>query len=208
MIAEIPDKFNKWRSYYEAISGNPPRDTTLLALDTWAEENPASYGYAIDLACGEGCDTAEFLRRGWRVLAVDSEPEAIEWLKSRDDLPDAGALETLCKPMEDAVWDGADMVNASFALPFVPRERFSALWDRITGSLSTGGYFAGQIFGPDDSWAKGSKGPGLSIYDKAGVDELFQGFSLIRCEEINRDGQDAKGNPKHWHMFHIVARKN
>lgn len=204
MTAEIPGKITKWRSYYEAVSGNPPRDTTLLALDKWVEENPTTHGVAIDLACGEGRDTAEFLRRGWRVLAVDSEPEAIDWLNARDDLPDTGALETLCAPMEDAVWQAADMVNASFALPFVPRERFSGLWERITGSLSAGGYFAGQIFGPDDSWA----GPGLSIYDRDGVDQLFQGFSLILCEEINRDGQDAKGNPKHWHMFHIVARKD
>jgi hypothetical protein len=106
--------------------------------------------------------------------------------------------------MEDAAWENADIVNASFALPFVPPDRFPGLWQRIAGSLGPGGYFAGQIFGPDDDWAA----PDLSIYDRTGVDQLFQGFSLIRCEEINRDGKDARGNPKHWHMFHIVARKD
>jgi len=210
MTAEISGKSAKWRSYYEAVSGNPARDTTLLALDKWHEENPSNVGYAIDLACGEGRDTAEFLRRGWRVLAVDSEPAALDWLTARDDLtapaarPQTRSLETLCSPMEDAEWEAADIVNASFALPFVPRDRFPGLWDRITGSLRPGGFFAGQIFGPDDDWASDS----LSIYDRAGVDRLFQGFSFERREEINRAGKDAHGNAKHWHMFHIVARKD
>ena len=210
MSTEIPGKIKDWRSYYEAVSGNPPRDTTLLALDKWHEENPTSIRYAIDLACGEGRDTLEFLRRGWRVLAVDSEPEALRWLTSRDDLPASAVrpasamLETLCSPMEDAAFGRADIVNASFALPFCPRDRFAGLWSRITGALGPGGYFAGQIFGPDDSWA----GPSLSIYDSAGVDALFEGFTFERREEINRDGKDARGAPKHWHVFQIVARKN
>ncbi len=204
MSEKIPGKITKWRAYYEAVSGNPPRDTTLLALDRWQEENGGGPGFAIDLACGEGRDTAELLRRGWHVLAVDSEPEAIDWLRARGDLPTVGKLETLCAPMQDAEWPGADIVNASFALPFCPPDRFPDLWARIVASLGPGGYFAGQIFGPDDDWAN----PGLTFHDRAGVEKLFDGFTFERCDEINRDGKDARDNPKHWHMFHIVARKN
>jgi len=196
-------KVTKWNSYYEAVLGEPPRDTTVLALDRWHVENPGRNGYSIDLACGEGRDTAEFLRRGWRVLAIDSSPDAIELLNSREDLPATGKLETLCAPMEDADWGKVDIVNASFCLPFCPRDQFAGLWNRITDSLSPGGFFAGQILGPDDDWAA----PELSIHDRDGVDRLFEGFSFERCEEINRDGKDAYGNTKHWHIFHIVARK-
>ena len=204
MTGELPGKFKDWRSYYEAVSGNPPRETTVMALDSWADEHGGAAGYAIDLACGEGRDTAEFLRRGWRVLAVDAEPEALDWLAARDDLPATGTLETMLSPMEDASWDRADIVNASFALPFCPPARFEDLWRCITGSLGPGGRFAGQIFGPDDDWA----GPNLSIYGRDDVNRLFAGFTFEQCEEINRDGKDARGTPKHWHIFHIVARKD
>lgn len=200
---ELPGKFKNWRAYYEAVSGGPPRETTVMALDGWEAEHGGS-GFAVDLACGEGRDTVEFLRRSWRVLAVDSEPEALKWLAERDGLPSTGNLETLCAPMEDAAWERADIVNASFALPFCPPDRFDELWQRITGSLSIGGRFSGQIFGPDDDWA----GPGLSIYDRDGVDRLFEGFTFERLEEINRDGKDARGTSKHWHIFHVVARKD
>jgi SAM-dependent methyltransferase len=200
----------KWRSYYQAVSGGPPRDTTLAALDAWHGEHGAAPGFAVDLACGEGRDTAEFLRRGWRVLAVDSEPAAIDWLTSRDDLPATGTLETLCAPMQDADWKpGVDIVNASFALPFCPPAQFPDLWRRIAGSLRPGGRFAGQIFGPDDDWApRPGDQSGLTVFDRAGVDGLLAGFAVERCEEINRDGRDAHGNSKHWHIFHIVARRD
>lgn len=193
-----------WRGYYEAVAGRPPRETLLTALDAWAREHPnAARKQGVDLGCGEGRDTVEFLRRGWDVLAVDADAGGIDWLKSRDDLPKTGRLATLCARMEDADWPAADIVNSSFALPFCAPDRFPDLWRRIVDSLPPGGRFAGQLFGPDDDWAS----PGLTILTRAAVDALLAPFTLDRFEEVNRPGKDAKGNTKHWHLFHIVARK-
>src|SRR6266516_2803532 len=180
-----------WGRYYEAAKGGGPRETLRLALDLFESE---------------GRDTLELLRRGWRVLAIDAEPEAIERLRARPDLdPDAAArLETRLISFEDAEWRQAHLVNSSFALPFCPPDRFPALWERIPSSLRRGGRFSGQLFGDRDAWAQD---PALSFHRRADVEDLLQAFQLERFDEIEEDGKTAVGEPKHWHVFHIVARK-
>ena len=198
------DKSAGWASYYKAVTGTPPREILVTALDAWEAEFPdAADKVGADLACGEGRDTVEFLRRGWRVIAIDSEPRALELLRGRDDLPGEGEVDTRLCRMEDADWGQVDVVNASFALPFCAPDRFPDLWQRITGSLRPGGRFSGNLFGPDDSWAS----PGLTIVAREEVDRLLAAFDLEHFEEINREGTDAKGVTKNWHLFNIVGRK-
>ena len=67
----------EWARYYDA-SGDEPRDTLLAAADAF--DTP---GVAVDLGCGAGRDTVELLRRGWRVVAIDSEAEAIRRLREK-----------------------------------------------------------------------------------------------------------------------------
>lgn len=192
-----------WSGYYEAVAGRPPRDTLIVALDAWEQEFPeAPRKFGVDLACGEGRDTAEFLRRGWRVLAIDAEPLALELLRSRDDLPEHGELEIRLGAMETSEWNPADVINASFALPFCPPDNFTGVWKRICGTLRPGGRFAGQLFGPKDDWAN----PHLTIADRDRVERLLYPFDVEVFEEIDRDGKDANGRSKHWHLFNIVAR--
>ena len=199
---KISGGFDGWQSYYTEVLGNPPRETTMIALNRWeaAHNRP---GTAIDLGCGEGRDTIEFLRRGWWVLAIDTEPAAFDLLTTRADLPDAGHLEVRQVGMEALAFPAADIVNASFALPWCPPDRFGDLWARIMAALRPQGRFAGQFFGPNDSWAD----PELTILDRDTVEDLFIGFSFDHFDEIDRDGADAKGEPKHWHLFEVVAEK-
>jgi len=70
----------EWTRYYDATR-EEPRDTLLLALEKFDAENRT--GLAVDLGCGTGRDTAELLRRGWSVLAIDSEEEGVARLKRR-----------------------------------------------------------------------------------------------------------------------------
>nr|WP_263972540.1 hypothetical protein [Pseudanabaena yagii] len=67
-----------WSAYYQAVAGRPPRDTLLKALDLFElEKSTKSPRLAIDLGCGDGRDTVELLSRGWKVLAIDGNTEAI-----------------------------------------------------------------------------------------------------------------------------------
>jgi SAM-dependent methyltransferase len=195
---------SRWRGYYQAVAGRPPRETLVTALDNWEREHTgAPRRQGVDLGCGEGRDTVEFLRRGWHVLAIDSDAGGLERLTARTDLPRTGTLATLHARMEDADWPAADVINCSFALPFCAPDRFPDLWRRIVGTLNPAGRFAGQMFGPDDDWAN----PGLTIVTRAEVDALLAPFAVEHLEEQNRPGKDAMGNAKHWHLFNIGARK-
>jgi SAM-dependent methyltransferase len=194
----VSDTDNKFIRYLDATKGRPPRETLLVALDR--AETP---GFAVDLGCGDGRDTVEMLRRGWRVLAIDSEPEAIRRLAAREDLENRENLTTLCAAMEDAKWEAADLVNSSFALPFVAPERFPSFWQRLIDSIREGGRFSGQLFGPNDDWA----GTGLTIVTRGALDAFFAAFEFERLDEEDADGTTGPGAKKHWHIFHIVAKK-
>lgn len=197
-----------WASYYDKTRERPPRETLLFALERFDAETVAEGRFAVDLACGGGRDTVEMLRRGWRVLAIDAEPAAIEKLTARDDLPpgvEMGAdLGGQVARFEEAEWPRCDLINCSFALPLMAPGDFDAVWRRITASLNPGGRISCQLYGPRDGWADR---PGMTFHDRAAVDALLEGFDVEMLREEEEDSVTVRGEDKHWHIFHIVARK-
>jgi SAM-dependent methyltransferase len=202
-VSDETSRGKGFESYYRATAERPPRATLLAALARF--DGAANPRFAVDLGCGEGRDTIELLRRGWSVLAIDAEPKALAGLRARADLPAGAKLQTLAARFEDADWPAADLVNASFALPLCPAGRFPALWLRILGSLKPGGRFAGQLYGDRDSWAGR---PGMTFHDRAAVDRLLSGVAVEMFEEEERDAVTPRGQPKHWHIWHVVARRD
>ena len=185
--------------YYDATAARPPRKTLLAALDRFAAP-----GLAVDLGCGDGRDAIELLRRGWQVVAIDAEADAIARLMARPDLPAGAKLETLVARFETARWPVCNLVNASFALPLCPPEQFPALWDRVVASLLPGGRFAGQLYGERDGWAGN---PGITHLSRAAAEGMLAGLETELFEEEEADAITPRGKPKHWHIFHIVARR-
>ena len=183
-----------WHRFFEA-AGTDPRPTLLDAAGRFDEP-----GFAVDLGAGGGRDTAELLRRGWSVLAIDGEAEGIARLLAL--AGDSPRLTTQVGRFEDADWPACDLVNASYALPFCPPEAFPALWRRIVETLRPGGRFSGQLFGDRDQWADG-----LLTFSRGQAEALFAAFALERFEEVEENGATAIGESKHWHLFHVVARK-
>jgi SAM-dependent methyltransferase len=193
-----------WPAYFDAVAGKPARDTLLDALKRFDAEGLPANALAIDLGCGEGRDTAELLRRGWRVHAIDAEQEAFDRLHGRPDLTHADRLEVVIAPFELIELPRAQLVNASFALPFCPPEQFDALWSKVIAAIPGGGRFAGQFFGERDGWASLSE---RTHHTRAQVERMLAPFVLEHLSEEERDGEDASGFSKHWHIFHVVARK-
>lgn len=193
-----------WSSYYEKTGERPPRRTLVQALDAFAAEGLPSGGRAVDLGCGSGRDTIEILRRGWPVFAVDAAPEAIEKLLARPDLPDGCEIETLVSRYEDMTLPPCDLVNAGFSLPLCPADAFPAVWEKIVAALVPGGRFSGQLYGDRDDW--GDR-PGMTCHTREQVDRLLEPFDIELLEEEEDDSVTPRGVQKHWHIFHIVARK-
>jgi hypothetical protein len=99
---------------------------------------------------------------------------------------------------------GVQLVNSSFAMPLCEPEAFRTLWARIREALPAGGRFSGQWYGVRDSW---HGRPGMTFLERDEALALLDGLEIEMFEEEEADSVTPRGNPKHWHIFHIVARK-
>ena len=196
------DKAAEWAAYYEKLRDRPPRKTLLCALEAF--RTPPTDALAVDLGCGDGRDIVELLRRGWSVVAVDAESEALRRLSERK-LPGAERVTPIVARLEDVPLPiGVQLVNSSFAMPLCEPTKFHELWTRIREALPLGGRFSGQWYGPRDTWFGR---PGMSFVSREEALRLLNGLDLEMFEEEEDDGVTPRGNTKHWHIFHIVTRK-
>ncbi len=71
-------------------------------------------------------------------------------------------------------------------------------------AIRAGGRSSGQLFGNRDEWS----GEGdMSFHERSKAEALFRGFELERFDEVEEDSTTAIGEPKHWHVYHVVARR-
>lgn len=188
-----------WSHFYEKQGGRGVRPTFESALAAW--DGPA--GTAVDLGCGDGVETRDLAERGWQVLAVDSDPAVDERVRAGLDQEASARVSTRCATFETlGELPRAELVYAGFALPFCDPTQFPYLWADIRDAIEPGGVFAGELFGPHDEWFGR---PGMNFHDRAGVEAMLTGLEVLRLVEDDRRGMSFEG-PKHWHVFHIVAR--
>ena len=191
-----------WVGYYNEQGEREPHDLLLQVLAMFDDDGRR--GLAVDLGCGQGFETAELLRRGWEVVAIDATEEGIRRLRGRVPDSDAPRLRTVVSRMEDADVPTADLIHASYSLPFCRPTVFPRLWGDIREAIRPGGRFAGELFGDRDTWASSEED--MSFFDIASAQALFDGMELESfVEEENDDhGWDEM---KHWHVFHAIARR-
>lgn len=68
------------------------------------------------------------------------------------------------------------------------------------------GYFVGNFFGLNDSWAKIKKE--MVFLSKEQILDLFKNsFEIIYFNEIEKDGKTGLGKLKHWHVYNVIAKK-
>jgi len=193
----MEDFHSDWTDYYEGSKDREPRPLLLEALSRFGEDRAD----AVDLGSGAGVDTIAMLAHGWSVLAVDEQGEAIDRLRARVP-PDLEArLATLVSSMEDVELPPVDLVWASFSLFFCRPDRFADVWARISDAIRPGGRFAGQILGDRDTWAARDD---ITSFPLDEARALFGPFEIESFEEEENDGEPG---PKHWHVFHVMARR-
>lgn len=184
-------------AYYQATLTKP-----LHELYGLAEPHLPKSGVVVDLGCGVGNATLFFLRKGFRVHAVDISPRAIEILQER-----AGGDPNLVaevSDMADYAFPACDIVSAGFSLFFLDPDGLAKTWPRIVEALNPGGLFIGQFLGRNDEWRLN----GHAMVDGPMLDAMLRDFERLHFEEVEREGETSKGAPKHWHVFHVVARKH
>jgi len=185
-------------------------DARLAIAIAAAERAPRE---AVDLGCGAGHEAVAMLQAGFRVYAVDAFAEAVDATRARAERSGvAGGLSTRVERMERLGLEPgrSGIIHARFALPFVPVRDFQRLWSAMREALAPGGVIAGQLFGPNDGFLHdGSFDPAeMNAHTAAEVDALVAGLEPIHREEVDRDGVTALGEPKHWHVHHLVVRRS
>ena len=196
----MPDEEYNWDDYYKKIQGRAPRQ---LLLDVLEKYQTGETLHAIDLGCGDGTESAHLLARGWSVLAVDGAEAAIKRLMEMASVENRSRLQTQESTFEEAVLPSADLIHASYSIPFCHPNHFPALWGKIRNALNPNGRFAGQFFGVNDSWAND---PDMTFHTGEQVRMMLEGLEIEHFHEEDADGQAASG-PKHWHVFTVIARK-
>jgi len=198
----------RWDAYYRTVSGREPRDTLLAALaeagDVAALRGPdGEPPLAIDLACGDGTDVRALLAAGWRVLAVDSSPDVPAHLT-------AGLTPELRTRLQVQIADfrtddlpPCALLHSGFGVFFCPPADFPALWRRIRAALAPGAVLSLHLLGPRDSW---HERPGITTHSRAEVEELLAGLRVVGLDEAEEDGWSCDGE-KHWHRWHVLARR-
>lgn len=196
-----------WVAYFDRMEGKPPRATVLHAIKNFGDFKPSDAPLALDLGCGDGRDTEALLEADWRVWARDGHADGIRRAGERPTCRDAieqGRLDLGVAAFAEMALPQARLVNASFSLPFCPPDEFPALWAKIDAAIVPGGRFSGQLFGDRDDWATLEDRTHLS---RAETLALFDQYIFERFEEEDRPSKQSGSAHKHWHVFHIVARK-
>ena len=194
-------------SYYTMTRHSAPCKTLRIALDYFeaSAERERLPKLAIDLGCGMGRDTAELLRRGWQVVAIDREPAALQALVVEWPHSHCSKLELRCAPFEQiSVLTRATLINASMSLFFCDQSTLLRLWQLIRNALPDGGRFAGHLLGMQDGWVRDGNAVGLTELE---VRNHLRGYIVERFAERRRLGKLANGQVKAWHIFHVVARR-
>jgi SAM-dependent methyltransferase len=189
-----------WTRFYEQQGGRGVRPTFERALELRGDAPP---GDAVDLGCGDGVETRALAERGWTVLATDSDAGVEERVLAGLSAEAAARVRVRRTSFEElGELPASDLVYAGFALPFCDPGHFPYLWADIREALRPGGLFAGELFGPHDEWFGR---PGMNFHDRAGVEGMLAGMEVLQLVEDDRRGMSFEG-PKHWHVFHLIAR--
>jgi SAM-dependent methyltransferase len=201
-MSEETQEKRSWDDYYKATSGRPPWPLLIDAASRF--DSP---GFAIDLGCGAGVESLELLARGWRVLAIDNQPKAIEQLLARVPSEFRDRLETQVMSFEEMELPKADLVWAGLSLSFCPPEHFGRAWAEVVDALKPGGRFAGDVFGDRHApliWSTNSE---MTFLSADRVKDMLQHLEIEALVEKEEEARTAFQGIQHLHAFFVIARK-
>ncbi|HEX9038222.1 MAG TPA: class I SAM-dependent methyltransferase [Ktedonobacterales bacterium] len=192
---------HSWDDFYRATKDSP--SWPLVARAAAFAPRGADGGCALDLGAGAGRDTRYLLGQGFAVTAVDGQQASMALLAG---LPQE-RLRAVQSSFEDFTFEPAtyDLISAQYALPFMPPAQFFPVFARIKTALVPGGVFAGQFFGVHDEW--NTPDTTMTFLTRAQAEDLLRDLETVELTEEDADSGTAVGASKHWHVYHILARK-
>jgi trans-aconitate methyltransferase len=188
-----------WSGYNATQTGRAPRELLPTLL---AHAGDGDGRLALDLGCGAGVETAELLRRGWRVLAVDWDPTTPDLLAARVPPEATAGLTVLVRGFAELdALPPLDLVHASWSLPYAGRH-LPRLWRLLVDALVPGGWLGCVLFGDRAS----ADAPDTARLTDAQVAGLLAGLAVAEHTTQEATGVSFTGDTR-WHVHTVVARK-
>jgi len=208
--AKIENKDTKearWDKYFKRKMFDPPVGFVVEGLKRVPKYPQGQV--AIDLGSGVGHETMVLLRNGFKVVAVDSDANSFKYMmKQRDIGQYQNQLTTVVSEFENLNYDAlpqADLIIASFSLPFVSKDKFETVWNKIMNKLKPGGYFIGNLFDPGFTYFGERFRPKMTFHNKEQAIHLVnKDFKIIDFKAVHVDSL-KKGTKNYYYVF--VARK-
>lgn len=194
-----------WSRYYGVTADRPAWETVRFAIRRFTvDARTTDSRLAVDLGCGAGRDARELLRAGWHVLAIDREPAAIATLEAATPPELRPALETRVADLATLVVPPCSLVNASLSLPFLAPDAFWPAWQRILAGLPVDGRVAAMLFGDRDASAAD---PSMTCASPGAIRGSLAAFEIEHWSDREEDTTTALGEPHHFHLLELVARR-
>ena len=192
-----------WQRYYTARPSFAPKDTLMQAL-AHIHEQGVTTPLVVDIGAGTGVESRWLLEQGAHVYAIEPHEAGIIALQAlAKEYP--GQLEAIHARAEAAHLPSAcHVVHAGCVFPFCAQDEVETILKHAFAALVPGGWLSTQLFGPEDSWARSGAALGHT-YEQ--VHTILAQFQPLQITEQNETGADATGQPKHWHIWHILAQK-
>lgn len=186
-----------WGEYYNNTNHQPPKPLLVKAITCVKNKDKV-----IDIGGGGLIDAKYLIEQGFDVTVIDKSPLVEDQAK---EIP-SDKLHVFNTSFEEFNFKEKeyDLASAMFALPFINSNHFNRVFKDIKNSIKDGGIFTGHFFGNNDSWNDDTK---MTFHTKEQVQELLSDMEVISFFEKEHDGVTAKGDPKHWHIFYVIARK-
>lgn len=196
----MPNPVGSWGDYFASMEAMP-----LHPLYAELYKYLPRKGKALELAAGIGQGAVHLLEKGFDVWATDIHGEALTRLYERTPEALRPRLRLYVSGFDklDLAPSKFDVVVAGFCLFFQSPELFARNWPIIAGAIRAKGLFMGQFLGVRDDWAA----MGYTAQTRDEVLALLDGFEILHLEEAERDGKTSQGTDKHWHIFHVIARR-
>jgi tellurite methyltransferase len=192
-----------WSNYYKNTLHKEPNKTAIIARKQFEITKDK---IVLDIGSGTGCDSFYFLENGFTVFALDQEINALNILKDKvQGKTDIHIKYILSQIQEyDIVDNSFDLINASYSLPFMPKNQLMDVWQNIYNGIMVNGILSCQLFGIHDDWANNAE---MTFLSNTEVKEMCKKYRVIYFEELDEDGLIADKSAKHWHLFDLVLSK-
>lgn len=190
---------------FQRITANgPARDLAILLNDIIAENS-----IVIDLGCGSGIDSQHFVENGHTVIAIDREVSVIEEKKKALAKEQFDRLNIVKADFNEMDLPKANVVYASYSLPFCGNLQFNNTWKKQFETLNVETIVGIVLFGQKDEWYGSNEY--LIFHSDEEVKALFNTFEILHYENVEYEGEcmssDGSIMNKHWNVINVVAVK-